>query len=113
MSALTDIWNTIHGILTSNDWMLLGTILIACIVIAWFTEGLSALLNSTVMALILIAVATFAEAAIKAGGKDIGTLAQTDWGVLMKMTVGTLIAYAIICAVIVAVVSAIKSAIGR
>ncbi|MGH6871814.1 MAG: hypothetical protein ACREHE_09925 [Rhizomicrobium sp.] len=113
MTALTDIWNTIHGILTSNDWMLIGTIVVSAIIIAWFTEGLSALLSSTVMALILIVIATFAEAAIKAGGKDIGTLAQTDWTALMKMPMGTVLAYAIIAAVLIAVISAIKSAIGR
>ncbi len=113
MSAVTDIWNTIHGIITTPDWLFLATIVVACLVVAWFTEGLGALLSSTIMALVLITLAVFVEAAIKAGGKDIGTLAQTDWAALMKVPTGTVLAYAIIAAVLIAIVSAIKSALGR
>ena len=114
MSALTDIWNTIHGILTTSDIITLVIILVVAIAIAWFTEGLGSLISATFMALVVLGVAVFARGAITGGSKtDVGTLLSTDWHNVMMMPTQTLLAYAIIFAVVIAIVGGIKSVIGR
>jgi hypothetical protein len=113
MSALTDIWNTIHGIITTSDPITLAMLAVIAIAIAWFSEGLGALISATLGALVVFALAIFARGAITGGGKDIPALAQTDWHTLMAVPTQTVLAYAIIFAVVIGVVGGIKSAIGR
>lgn len=113
MSAVTDLWNAIHAIISSGDWVTLAILAVVAIAMAFFSDGLGALATSTLGALVLFALALFARGAIAAGGKDVGGLAQTDWHSLMAVPLQTVLAYAIILAVIIAVVSALKSALGR
>jgi hypothetical protein len=111
MSALTDIWNTIHGIITSADVITLVIMAVIAIALAFFSEGLGSLVSVTLGALVVFALATFARAAM--GSKDIAGLAQTDWHNLMGVQVGILLAYAIIFAVAIAIVSVIRSTVMR
>jgi hypothetical protein len=113
MSAVTDLWNAIHAIITSGDWITLGILVVVAIALAFFSDGLGSLASSTLGALVVFVLALFARAAITSSGKDIGTLAQADWHSLMLVPLQTVLAYAIIMAVVIAVVSAIKSALGR
>jgi hypothetical protein len=113
MSAVTDLWNVIHAIITSGDWVTLGILVVVAIALAFFSDGLGSLATSTLGALVVFALALFARAAIAGGGKDIGTLALTDWHNLMAVPLQTVLAYAIILAVTIAIVSAIKAALGR
>jgi hypothetical protein len=113
MSALTDIWNTIHGIITSADVITLVIMAVIAIAFAFFSEGLGSLVSVTLGALVVFALAIFARAAATGGSKDIAGLAQTDWHTLMGVQVGTLLAYAIIFAVVIAIVSTIRSTLMR
>ena len=72
MSALTDIWNTIHGIITSADVITLVIMAVIAIALAFFSEGLGSLVSVTLGALVVFALATFARAAM--GSKDIAGL---------------------------------------
>jgi hypothetical protein len=114
MSALTDIWNAIHTIITTSDWIALVIMAVIAIALAWFSEGMGSLLTSVVVALVLDGVATIIRGAVAGGSKmDFGTLLQTDWHNAMVMPTQTLLAYAIIFAVVIGVVGTIKSLIGR
>jgi hypothetical protein len=114
MSALTDLWNTIHGILTTSDWITLAIIAVIAILLAFFSEGLGSLITMVIGALIVFGIAIIARAAIQGGSKtDFGTLVQTDWHNAMALPLQTLLAYAIIFGVIIAVIGIIRTAIGR
>jgi hypothetical protein len=112
MSALTDIWNTIHGILTTSDVIMLVIMAVIAIAVAWFSEGLGSLATAVLGALAVLGLAVFARGAIQ-NGKDIGGLAQTDWHNLMIMPTQTLLSYAIIFAVVILIVGIVRSVIGR
>jgi hypothetical protein len=114
MSALTDLWHSIHGIITTADWITLAIIAIVAIAAAFMTEGLASIISATFAALVIFAVAVFARAAIMGGGKtDVATLAQNDWHGLMGWQIEMLLAYAIIFAVVIAVVSTIRNLVFR
>jgi hypothetical protein len=114
MSALTDIWNTIHGIITSSDVITLVIIAVIAIAFAFFSEGLASLATVTLGALVIFALTIFARAAISGpNNKDIGALAQADWHNLMGVPVQTVLAYAIIFAVVIAIVSTVRSLLMR
>ncbi|HEY2069086.1 MAG TPA: hypothetical protein VGG48_05995 [Rhizomicrobium sp.] len=113
MSALTDLWNTIHGILLAPDWVPVVIMAVVAIALAFFSEGLGSLVTVVLGALVVFGLALFARGAITTGGKDLGGLAQADWHNVMVMPTGTLLAYAIIFAVVIAIVGAIRTAIGR
>ncbi len=112
MSAITDLWHTIHGILTTSDWISLAAIALIAIGVAFITEGLAALVTSTFIALVAFGVVVLVRGAIgsKAG---IGALVQNDWHAFMGWQVQLLLAYAIIFAVIIAVVSTIRGLLTR
>jgi hypothetical protein len=113
MSALTDLWHTINGILTSSDVITLVILAVIAIAFAFFSEGLASLVTVTFGAMVVFAIAIFARAAITGGSKDIGTLAQTDWHNLMGVQTQTLLAYAVIFAVVIAIVSTVRSLLMR
>jgi hypothetical protein len=112
MSAVTDIWNTIHGIITTPDWIMLVIMAVIAIGVAWFSEGLGSLITATLGSLVVLGLAVFVRGAIQ-NSKDVGGVAQADWHNLMIMPTQTLLAYAIIFAVVIAIVGAIRGAIGR
>jgi hypothetical protein len=114
MSALTDLWHSIHGILTTSDYITLAIILVIAIAVAFMTEGLAAIVTSTFVALVAFAIVVFARAAMTGGAKgDVSGLLMNDWHALMGWQVGMLLAYAIIFAVLIAVVSTIRNLIFR
>lgn len=114
MSALTDLWNIIHGILLGPDHVTLGIILIIAIAAAFMTEGLAMVINSTFVALVAFGVAQIVRQAIAGGSKtDISGLIQADWHAFMAWQVQLLLAYAIIFAVLIAIASTIRSLLMR
>ena len=114
MSAITDIWHNIHGIITTSGWITLVIIAVIAIAVSFLTEGLTALVTSTFVALVAFGIVTIVRGAIAGGSKsDIGGLIQGDWHGLMTWPVQTLLAYAIIFAVIIAVVSTIRNLVLR
>lgn len=114
MSALMDLWHSIHGIITTADWITLVLIAIVAIAAAFMTEGLASIVSATFAALVIFAVAVFARAALLGGSKtDVATLAQNDWHSLMGWQIEMLLAYAIIFAVVIAVVSTIRNLVFR
>jgi hypothetical protein len=114
MSALTDLWHTIHGILMGPDHITVGIIVLIAIGAAFITEGLAMIINSTVVALVAFGVVQIIRQAVTGGSKgDISGLIQADWHALMGWQVQLLLAYAIIFAVLIAIVSTIRNLVLR
>jgi hypothetical protein len=114
MSAITDIWHNIHGVLTTSDYITLAIILVVAIAVAFMTEGLAAIVTSTFIALVAYGVIVMARSAVMGGSKmDVSTLVQTDWHNLMGWQIQMLLAYAIIFAVLIAVLSTIRNLVFR
>jgi hypothetical protein len=114
MSAISDIWHTIQGILTGPDHITLGIIVLVAIGAAFMTEGLAMIVNSTFVALIAFGVAQIIRQAVTGGSKgDITGLIQADWHALMGWQVELILAYAIIFAVLIAIFSTIRNLIFR
>jgi hypothetical protein len=113
MSAITDIWNSIHTIITTSDWITLGIIAVIALALAWFSELASAV-TTVFVALVVFGVANVLRGAVQGGSKtDFSTLLSTDWHNAMILPTQTLLAYAIIFAVVIVIVGIIKSVIGR
>jgi hypothetical protein len=114
MSALTDLWHTIQGILLGPDHITVAIIVLIAIGAAFITEGLAMLINSTVVALVAFGVVQIIRQAVAGGSKmDISGLVQADWHALMGWQVQLLLAYAIIFAVLIAIVSTIRNLVLR
>ncbi|HEY1630291.1 MAG TPA: hypothetical protein VGF56_03200 [Rhizomicrobium sp.] len=114
MSALTDIWNTITGIIHTSDVIALVIMAVIAIAVAWFSQGMGSILTSVLIALVADGVVTVIRGIVQGGSKtDFGTLLSTDWHNAMIMPTQTLLAYAIIFGVVIGVVGAIKSVLGR
>ena len=56
MSALTDIWHTIHNIGTTSDAITWIVILIIALGVAFMTEGLAMIVTSTFIALVAFGI---------------------------------------------------------
>ncbi len=114
MSAITDIWHTIQGILTGPDHITVAIIVLVAIGAAFMIEGLAAIINSTFVALVAFGVVQIIRQAATGGGKgDISGMIQGDWHALMGWQVQMLLAYAIIFAVLIAVLSTIRNLVFR
>ncbi|MBU6298784.1 MAG: hypothetical protein KGJ79_02385 [Alphaproteobacteria bacterium] len=112
MSALMDIWNTIHAILTSADWITLALIAVCVLAAGFAIQGLNAIVSATVLALVGFAVLIFARA-VTMGGHPAVAYANTVWHDFLGLQMLTLIAYAVIFAVLIVVVHVIRSAVFR
>jgi hypothetical protein len=112
MSILWDIWNTIHGIVTSADWI---TLLIAAVVLlaaGFLMQGMEALLTTTLLAMLAFGLLGYVRA-VTVGKQNAAAYATTDWHNFATTTGLTLLAYAVVFAVVIAVVHLVRSLIFR
>ncbi len=112
MSALTDIWNSIHGIITSPDHISFALLIVIAIAAGFMMQGLNSLVSTTFVALLAFALAGYLKA-VTLGGQNATAYAQTDWHNFLGLQMLTLLAYAITLAVVIAIVHAIRSMVLR
>lgn len=112
MSFLMDIWNAVHGILTTSDIMTLGIMAVIALGAGIMMQSAGSLLNTTVIALLAFALVEYALA-ITIGKHPAGQFAAADWQAFKVIQGLTLLAYALIFGVVIAVAHGIRSAIGR
>ncbi len=112
MSALMDIWHSIHLILTSADWITLALIAVCVLAAGFAIQGLNSIVSATVLALVGFAILVFARAVVM-GGHAVAAYAHTSWQDFLGLQMLTLIAYAVIFAILIAVVHVIRSAVFR
>ena len=113
MSALLDLWHSIIGIVTAGDWVALAIMAIAALVAAFTMQNWGSLVTATFWALVLFAVAVYVREVVKAGGKNAGAIAQTDWHNLLGLTIHSLLAYAVAFAIVIGVINALRQVAAR
>jgi hypothetical protein len=113
MSALLDLFHSVLAIATSGDYTSLAIMAAIAIAVGYMMENFGSIVTSTFVALVAFALASYVVAVAKGGGKNAGTLAQTDWSNLLGLTVHGLLAYAIAFAVVIGVVHVVRSVVTR
>jgi hypothetical protein len=113
MSALLDLFHSVTAIVTSGDYTSLAIMAAIAIAVGYMMESFGSIITSTFVALVAFALASFVVTVAKAGGKNAGSLAQTDWNNLLGLTVHGLLAYAIAFAIVIGVVHVVRSVVMR
>ncbi len=113
MSALLDLFHSVMGIVTSGDYTSLAIMAAIAIAVGYMMENFGSIVTSTFVALVAFGLASYVVAVAKVGGKNAGTLAETDWHNLLGLTVHGLLAYAIAFAVVIGVVHVVRSVVMR
>jgi hypothetical protein len=112
MSIIWDIWNTIHGIVTSSDWITLAIGVVVVLGAGFLMQGMESLATTTLVALLAFALLGYARA-VTLGKQPAAAYASTDWHNFATMNGLTLLSYVLIFAAGVAVVQVVRSLIGR
>jgi hypothetical protein len=112
MSILWDIWNTIHGIVTSSDWITLAIGAVVLLAAGFFMQGMESLVTTTLMAMLAFGLLGYVRA-VTIGHQNAAAYATTDWHNFATITGLTLLAYALVFAVVIAVVHLIRGLIFR
>lgn len=111
MSALIDVWNTIHGIITTADMVTLAIMVVIALAAGFTMQSMSSIVTTTFVALLAFALAGYVRAVI--AGQNAAAFAQTDWHGFLSLQMLTLLAYAITFAIVIAIVHAIRSVVLR
>jgi len=112
MSFLTDIWNTIHTILTTSDLITLALMVLIALGAGFMMQSFGSIVTTTVVALLAFALAGFVRA-ITMGGQNASAFAHKDWQMFQDLHMMTLLAYAVTFAVVIAVAYFARSLISR
>ena len=112
MPFLMDIWNTIHGILTSSDVITLALMALIALGAGFMMQSMGSIVTTTVVALVAFALAGYVRA-VTMGGQNASAFATKDWQAFQGLHMMTLLAYAIAFGVVIAVVHAARNLIGR
>jgi|SRR5215469_2476303 len=113
MSSLMDLLHSVLAVVTSGDWLALGIMVVIAIGVGFVMQELGSILSSTVIALALFAVATYARGVVSAKGASAAALAQTDWHNLQSVTVHSLLAYGITFAIMIGAVYVVRTMVAR
>jgi hypothetical protein len=112
MSFLMDIWNTIHGILTSSDLITLGLMALIALGAGFMMQSMGSIVTTTVVALVAFALVGYVRA-VTMGGQNASAFATKDWQAFQGLHMMTLLAYAVAFAVVIAVVHTARSVFMR
>lgn len=113
MAALLDLWHSIIAIVTTGDWLTLAIMAAIALAVGYMMENFGSIVTSTFVALVAFGLVTYVVAVAKVGGKNAGTLAETDWHNLLGLTVHSLLAYAIVFAVVISLAHVVRSLVNR
>jgi hypothetical protein len=111
MSALMDIWHTIHGVVSAADYYTLGAAILIIVISGFLMESLRSLVPVTLVALLAFALVKFVLALTVGNQPNVDVLATTDWQAFAEMKALLLLAYALIFGVLIAAVSLIRSVV--
>lgn len=112
MSIIWDIWNAIHGIVTSADMITLGIAVVVLLAAGFMMQGMEALVNTTLIALLAFALIGYVRA-VTIGKQNAAAYATTDWHNFLGLPMITLLAYVITFAIGIAVVNLVRSLVLR
>jgi hypothetical protein len=112
MSALTDVWHSIFGIITSPDHISLAILVVIALAAGFMMTSFNSIVTTTFVALLAFALAGYLKA-VTLGGQNAAAYAQTDWHSFLGLQMLTLLAYAITLAIAITVVHAVRSVVLR
>src|SRR5215469_4368328 len=112
MSILWDVWNTIHGLVTSADWITLAIGVVVVLGAGFMMQGMESIASTTLVALLAFALLGYVRA-VTLGKQPAAAFATADWHNFATMNGLTLLSYALIFGAGVAVVQIVRSLIGR
>ena len=112
MSFLTDIWNTIHGILNSSDLITLGLMTLIALGAGFMMQSMGSIVTTTLVALVAFSLAGYVRA-VTMGGQNASAFATKDWQAFQGLHMITLLAYALAFGVVIAIVHAARSMVMR
>jgi hypothetical protein len=112
MSILWDIWNTIHGLVMTSDWITLGIGVAVVLGAGFMMQGMESLASTTLVALLAFALLGYVRA-VTLGKQPAAAFATADWHNFTTMNGLTILSYALMFGAGVAVVQIVRSLIGR
>ncbi len=110
MGFITDIWNAILHIVQTADTITLVLMAVAALIAGFVTMELSAVIPTTIVALLAFVLLTFLRAVLMQHA-DAGATWNADWHAFTVMPALVLLAYGIIFGVVIAVVSTIRNTV--
>ena len=112
MSVIWDIWNTIHGIVTSSDTITLALAVVILLAAGFMMQGFESLLTTTLVALLAFALLGYVRA-VTLDKQNAAAFATTDWHNFLGLHMLTLLAYAVTFAIGIAIVHLVRSLVMR
>ena len=110
---LQDLMNIASGIFSTDDWVRLVIIAVVIIAGGFFMQGFAHLLNTTVLALLIVWVALFVRTMMDPGAGDVTAEFQKQYDAFLAMDVKTLLAWFLSFAILIAIVHGIRSLVMR
>ena len=108
MFVITDIWNAILHIVHSADVITLVLMAVAALVAGFVTTEMSAVVATTIVAMIGFFILTFLRAVLLQHA-DAGATWTADWHAFTVMPALMLLAYGIVFGIVIAIVSTIRN----
>jgi hypothetical protein len=112
MSIIWEIWNAIHGIITSADPITLGIAAVVLLAAGFMMQGIESLATTTLLAMLAFGLLGYVRA-VTLGKQNAAAFATTDWHNFASSTGLTLLAYAITFAVVIAIVNLVRGLVIR
>lgn len=112
MSIVWDIWNAIHNIVTTSDWITLGIAVVVLLAAGFMMQGMESLMNTTLIALLAFALLGYVRM-VTLGKQNAAAYATTDWHNFLGMPMIMLLAYVLTFAVGIAVVNLVLGLVRR
>lgn len=111
MSVLTDLWGSVHAIITSSDAITLGIMAVIALGAGYMMQNYGSIVTTTFVALVAFALAGYVRAIV--GGQNAEAYAQTDWHNFLGLHMMTLLSYALTFAIVISLVHAVRSIVQR
>jgi hypothetical protein len=111
MSALMEIWHSIHGLVLAADYYTLGAAILIIVISGFLMEGLRSLVPVTLVALLAFALVKFVLSMTVGNQPNVDVLATDYWQAFTGMRALLLLAYALIFGVLIAAVNLIRNVV--
>lgn len=106
------ILDGVIGVFSTGDMIQLGIMLVVMVLAGLTMPNFGSIITTTVLALVLFAVAVYVRA-VAMEGADAAQLAETTWNSFLALSVETLFTYAVAFAAVITVIFVLRSVVSR
>ncbi len=110
MSVLMEIWQAIHGVVTSADYYTLGAAVAVILIAGFLMESIGSVLSVTLVSLLGF-VLVKAAIAVATSHHNVAALAGDYWAGFKDLPMLVLLAYVLIFGILISLVSTIRNAV--